>query len=75
MKDAWRQAVGEALAVQTRVGALRRGTLEIVAANSLLSQELLFKKTQILASLQSQLPPETVRNLRIRVGAVGPASP
>lgn len=74
MEQAWRQAVGDELAVQTRVGTLRRGTLEIVVSSSLLSQELTFQKTQLLARMQSQLPPDTVRDFRFRVGSVGKAS-
>ena len=37
---AWREAAGPLAAEYTRVGLLRRGTLEVVVANSTLVQEL-----------------------------------
>jgi hypothetical protein len=40
--DAWRAAAGEAFAAVTEVGQLRRGVLEVTAANSLVMQELGF---------------------------------
>ncbi len=70
IQAAWRVAAGDTIADASRVGVLRRGTLEIVVANSLLSQELMFRKTQLLAELQRQLSADAVRNLRFRVGPV-----
>ncbi len=43
--DAWRSAVGEAIARFTRAGAIRRGALEVFVANSTLMQELTFQKS------------------------------
>ena len=44
---AWREAAGPLAAKYTRVGLLRRGTLEVVVANSTLVQELGFQKTGV----------------------------
>ena len=41
---AWREAAGPLAAKYTRPGQLRRGTLEVVVANSTLVQELGFQK-------------------------------
>lgn len=70
LADAWRQTVGEDLAAKSRVGALRRGRLEIIVGSSLLSQELMFQKARLLADLQQRLSADAVRDLRFRVGAV-----
>ncbi len=51
--EAWQTAVGE-VASATRVGSLRRGTLQIEVANSLLMQELTFRKEELLRKLQTQ---------------------
>ena len=72
--QAWQQAVtehgGQAWHASTRVGSFRRGTLEVLVANSLLMQELTFCKEQLLATLQEALPDEGVKQIKFRVGDV-----
>lgn len=68
---AWQAAAGEQLAAVSEVGQLRRGTLEVIVANSLLMQELTFRKEELLALLQQALPEAGVRQLRFKVGRVG----
>ena len=67
---AWREAAGPLAAEYTRVGQLRRGTLEVVVANSTLVQELGFQKHALLKSLAELLPDEGITGLRFRVGNV-----
>ena len=67
---AWRQSAGALVAEYTRVGALRRGKLEVVVANSTLMQELLFQKSDLLKNLTQLLPDEGIQDLRFRLGAV-----
>ena len=67
---AWREAAGEMLARQTRVGTVRRGALEVTVANSVLLQELTFQKHTILGQLSRLLPDERIDNLRLRVGPI-----
>ena len=67
---AWREAAGPLAAEYTRVGPLRRGTLEVVVANSTLVQELGFQKAALLKSLAKLLPDEGIKNLRFRVGNI-----
>jgi predicted nucleic acid-binding Zn ribbon protein len=69
--QAWREAAGEAFAAVTEVGLLRRGVLEVTAANSLVVQELGFEKERILAALQAACPSAGLKRLRFRVGQVG----
>ena len=68
---AWAAAAGEAFVATTEVGQLRRGVLEITAANSLVMQELGFEKERILAALQAALPDAPLKQLRFRVGRIG----
>lgn len=70
LADAWRQSAGELFAAHTRVGGLRRGVLEVVAANSTLLQELQFAKQGLLESLRQRLPDEPIEELRLRIGTV-----
>jgi predicted nucleic acid-binding Zn ribbon protein len=69
-EQAWRDAAGPLAAKYTQVGALKRGTLEVVVANSALVQELTFQKIAILQKLAAELPDEKIRNLRFRVGTI-----
>jgi predicted nucleic acid-binding Zn ribbon protein len=67
---AWRDAVGPLAAKYTRVGQVRRGTLEVVVANSTLLQEMGFQKQTLLKNLAALLPDEGIENLRFRVGNI-----
>jgi predicted nucleic acid-binding Zn ribbon protein len=67
---AWREAAGELAARYTRVGSLRRGTLEVIALNSTLVQEMTFQKPSLLRILNELLPDEGIDDLRFRVGEV-----
>ena len=69
-ETAWREAAGELVAEYTRVGALRRGTLEVVVGNSTLVQELPFQKPTLLKLLTRLLPAEPLEDLRFRVGTL-----
>jgi len=68
--ETWRAVVGEELSQFTEVVTIRRGTLEVLVANSLLMQELTFRKEELLGSLQEALPDAGIKQLRLRVGAV-----
>jgi predicted nucleic acid-binding Zn ribbon protein len=70
LEAAWREAAGPSAGRFTRVGALRRGTLEIVVANSTFVQELTFQKAALLGALRRALPDEPIRDLRFRVGPI-----
>lgn len=69
-EEAWQKAVGEQLAKSTRVGGVRRGVLDVSVANSLLMQELTFRKEELLALLQEALPEAGLKQLRFRVAPI-----
>jgi predicted nucleic acid-binding Zn ribbon protein len=68
--DAWQAAAGEAVCRFTRPGAIRRGTLEVLVANSTLMQELTFQKSALFEKLKRLLPDEKLTGLRFRVGPI-----
>jgi|EndMetStandDraft_5_1072996.scaffolds.fasta_scaffold1107563_1 hypothetical protein len=70
LADVWRSAAGDAMARYTRAGAIRRGTLEILVANSTLVQELGFQKQTLLEKLGRLLPDEKLKDLRFKVGRI-----
>jgi predicted nucleic acid-binding Zn ribbon protein len=69
LEEAWAESVGAEAVAQTRVGALRRGVLEIVVGNAVLLQELAhYQKRPLLAALRQRLPGVTINDLRFRAG-------
>ena len=57
---------------QTRVGALRRGVLEVEVGNAVLLQELShFHKRRLLEALRRRLPDTPLTDLRFRAGTLG----
>jgi predicted nucleic acid-binding Zn ribbon protein len=67
---AWREAAGPLIAEHSQVGMLRRGTLEVLVANSALVQELTFQKAQLVKKLAQLLPDQGIRGLKFKVGQV-----
>ena len=71
LSETWSQIVGVLFDGHTRLGSLKRGVLEVHVANSMISQQLSFKKQSILQQLQEQLPNNKIRDLRFRIGSTG----
>lgn len=69
-EQAWREAVGPFIAERSRIGASRRGVLEVVVASSMLVQEIGFQKTSVIAALRRLAPDEGINDLRVRVGRI-----
>lgn len=70
LQTAWRNAVGEQLVQQTRIGRIRRGVLDVFVGNSVVLQELSFQKQQILSELQQNSVGEAVRDIRFHSGSM-----
>jgi predicted nucleic acid-binding Zn ribbon protein len=71
MEQAWNEAAGTDIAAQTRVGALRRGVLEVTVGNAVLLQELAhFHKRRLLEQLRGRLPGTPLTDLRFRAGVL-----
>lgn len=64
--QAWREIVGDILANYTRPGNIKRGALEVYVDSPLVMQELSMQSSQILASLQKQLPDHKIKSLRFK---------
>jgi predicted nucleic acid-binding Zn ribbon protein len=69
-QQAWREAVGEGLAEDSRPGRTRRGVLEVTVRNSTILQELVFQKSELLQTLTDRLPDAEITDLRFRVGVI-----
>ena len=60
--------VGVELANHCRVNGLSRGVIEVLVSNSAVSQQLSFKKHEIVNHIKKNLPNEKIRDLRFRSG-------
>jgi predicted nucleic acid-binding Zn ribbon protein len=73
-EEAWRTALGEQDGNQwtgaTRVVGLRRGVFQVQVANSLLMQELTFRKETLLERLQDALPEDGIKQIKFTVGQI-----
>src|ERR1700738_420831 len=70
LEKAWNEAAGPDHAAHTRVGALRRGVLEVLVDSAVLLQELAhYHKRRLLEELRRRLPNTPVTDLRFRAGA------
>ncbi|HEV3145202.1 MAG TPA: DUF721 domain-containing protein [Gemmataceae bacterium] len=69
LEQAWAEAAGADVGRQTRIGALRRGVLEIEVGNAVLLQELTqFHKRKLLDHLKRKLTGLPLKDLRFRAG-------
>ncbi len=69
LESVWAEVAGKD-AANTRLGAFRRGVLEIEVRGSVLMQELAqFRKRQLLAVLRQALPGVTITDLKFRSAA------
>ncbi len=66
----WVELVGKDLAARTRVGNLRRKSLEVHVESSVVMQQLQFQQHRLLAGLQEFLPHYGIAKLIFRNGNV-----
>jgi predicted nucleic acid-binding Zn ribbon protein len=70
LETAWAEAAGPQAAADTRLGAFRRGVLEVEVKTGVLLQELAqYHKRRLLADLRAKLPGVTLTDLKFRAGA------
>jgi hypothetical protein len=71
IEDAWYAIAHNRWPQRTRVGALKRGKLEIMVRDSVANQELTFEKKTLLEQLKRRLPDAQISDLVFRVGGIG----
>lgn len=67
--DAWGKVVG-ALKKFTRATEVKRGVLQVLVSNSVVMQELTFRKPELLTAMNEALPTHKIKDLRFRVGSI-----
>ena len=65
--EQWELAVGINLSSQSKVGQIRRGVLNVFAANEIVRSELEFQKSKALKCLQTALPAMQIKGVKILV--------
>jgi len=66
LEASWKQAVG-AMASDSKPAKIRRGVLEVAVRNSIVLQELTFRKRELLSKLESIYSGDAILDLRFRV--------
>lgn len=68
--SAWREAVGDKIASDTRPGNIRRGILEVLVRNPSVNHELGYLKAKIVRTLTKLIPEQQIKDIRFRVGTI-----
>ena len=66
---AWQSAVGK-LEAFSRATEIKRGVLQVLVSNSVVMQELTFRKQELLAAVVAALPHHQIKDLRFRIGTI-----
>ena len=69
LQQSWKEVVGK-MAQFSRVAEVKRGTLYVIVSNSVVMQELTFRKQQLCQTIGEQLPDHNIKDIRFRVGSV-----
>ena len=67
--EAWRAVVGN-LQQLSRATEVKRGVLHVLVSNSVVMQELTFRKQELIPALDAALPNYHIKDLRFRVGSI-----
>jgi predicted nucleic acid-binding Zn ribbon protein len=70
LENAWNTVVGEPYCHLTQVGEVRHGVLNVTVVHSSLLEELMFRKTRLVAFLRSGGLGTAIDDIRFRVGTV-----
>ena len=65
----WADSAG-ALQKFTRAAELKRGVLHVIVSNSVVMQELGFRKQELIDSLNNTKPDQAIKDIRYRVGTI-----
>lgn len=65
----WSEAVGK-LEKFSRAKELKRGVLHVIVSNSVVMQELSFRKEEIIQSLTQSKPDQEIKDIRYRLGSI-----
>ncbi len=68
LEACWRVILPNNMEKQTRLGQIRRGTLEVFVADSATLQQLSFLQHKLVKQLKLDLPTANIRNLRFKLG-------
>ena len=64
LETAWGKMVDETLAGKTRIGSLRRGTLEVFIRHKIFEQELSFRQAELVQALNAALGENKIKRLK-----------
>ena len=69
LQQGWSKVV-ENLDKFSRVVEVKRGTLHVIVTNSVVMQELTFRKQDLVQAMSEALPDHKIKQIRFRVGSI-----
>ena len=69
LQEGWSKVV-ESLDKFTRVVEVKRGKLHVIVTNSVVMQELTFRKQDLVRAMAEALPDHNIKEIRFRVGSI-----
>ncbi len=69
LMQGWSQVVGK-LDKFTRAAEVKCGTLHVIVSNSVVMQELTFRKQDLEKTMAETLPDHNIKKIRFRVGSI-----
>ena len=68
-QTAWASVV-DGLAKFSRATEVKRGVLHVLVSNSVVMQELTFRKTELVGEIAKALPSHEIRDIRFKIAAI-----
>ena len=69
LDSAWQEFIGKQLVKKARAGNIQHGVLEVVVTSSSVSQQLNFRKQNLIKRLQERFPQNKIKDIRFRIGS------
>ena len=64
----WGEVVGDEIALMTHCGKIQHKILNVIVTNSMIMQELNFRKQEILEAFNKKIKNDLIQDIRFRVG-------
>lgn len=69
LQQGWKNVVGKMYQF-TRVTEVKRGILHVLVTNSVIMQELTFRKQELTKAVADELPDYKIKEIRYRIGSI-----
>lgn len=68
IEEIWREVVGDGISPMTHCGKVNRQKLNVIVTNSIVMQELVFRKHEIVKAFNKKTGSNLITDIRFRIG-------